>query len=74
MAAVRAKITWTEATPILLLDEVVAHLDPAKRDALFDELMDLGVQSWLTGTEAELFKFLKNKAQFLTVENARIVG
>ncbi|QYE36057.1 DNA replication/repair protein RecF [Polymorphobacter sp. PAMC 29334] len=45
----------TGRPPILLLDEVAAHLDPARRGALFDRLAAGGGQVWLTGTEAELF-------------------
>lgn len=42
--------------PVLLLDEVVAHLDATRRAALFDALTELSVQAWLTGTDAELFE------------------
>src|SRR6202042_844582 len=41
----------TGITPLLLLDEVVAHLDPARRAALFDELSKLGAQVWMTGAD-----------------------
>jgi DNA replication and repair protein RecF len=43
------------APPILLLDEVAAHLDPDRRAALFERLADTGSQVWMTGTEASLF-------------------
>lgn len=46
------------ARPILLLDEVAAHLDPRRRAALFDRLAAAGGQSWMTGTEAALFEGL----------------
>jgi DNA replication and repair protein RecF len=49
--------------PILLLDEIVSHLDLSKREALFKELKQLKVQSFLTGTEREIFlnlEFFKN--------------
>ena len=42
--------------PLLLLDEIAAHLDAERRAALFDEVVALGVQSWMTGTDAELFR------------------
>ncbi|HMI18920.1 MAG TPA: DNA replication/repair protein RecF [Sphingomonas sp.] len=42
--------------PILLLDEVAAHLDPSRRAALFARLAAAGGQSWMTGTEADLFR------------------
>ena len=59
-------------TPILLLDEVAAHLDENRRRALYDILNDLGAQGWLTGTDDNLFDAVKSSAQFFTVRNAVI--
>ncbi len=53
--------------PILLLDEVAAHLDAGRRAALYDALCDLGAQAFLTGTGAELFADLGPRAQHFTV-------
>src|SRR5690606_28658826 len=39
------------AAPLLLLDEVAAHLDAARRSALYTEILGLGAQAWLTGTD-----------------------
>lgn len=58
--------------PILLLDEVAAHLDENRRAALFDLLIDLGGQVWMTGTDSSLFSAAKNRAQFWGVEMGRI--
>lgn len=58
--------------PVLLLDEVVAHLDAERRAYLFGEILGLGAQPWLTGTEADLFKPLRGRAQFFTVSDARL--
>jgi DNA replication and repair protein RecF len=58
--------------PLVLLDEVAAHLDAERRAALFDELVALGAQPWLTGTDPELFAGLKGRAQFFEVQAARI--
>jgi DNA replication and repair protein RecF len=60
------------AAPILLLDEIAAHLDPLRRAALFDEIVALGSQAWMTGTEPEAFSGLENRAQFFRVEEGRI--
>ena len=46
--------------PILLLDEVAAHLDQNRRAALYDEICQLNAQTWMTGTEPELLKRLEN--------------
>jgi len=54
--------------PVLLLDEVAAHLDADRRAALYDEICALSAQAWLTGTGPELFTALEGRAQFLSVE------
>ena len=41
--------------PVLLLDEVMAHLDPLRRAALYSELQKLGAQAWMTGADAAAF-------------------
>jgi DNA replication and repair protein RecF len=58
--------------PVLLLDEVAAHLDETRRDALFGEIDGLRGQAWLTGTDPALFAGLAGAAQFLTVADAVI--
>ncbi|WP_235914038.1 DNA replication/repair protein RecF [Curvivirga aplysinae] len=58
--------------PLLLLDEVAAHLDQKKRSALFETIESLGSQTWLTGTEPNVFDELKGKAQFFHVENGKV--
>ena len=60
------------APPILLLDEVAAHLDEGRRAALYDLLLTLGGQVWMTGTDQSLFDAVQNKAQFFRVESAAI--
>ncbi len=59
-----ARVLAAEGTaPILLLDEVAAHLDPARRAALYDEVCGLGLQAFMTGTEPALFAELGGRAQ-----------
>jgi len=53
--------------PILLLDEVAAHLDASRRAALFDLIDTIGCQAWMTGTDAHLFESLGERAQHFTV-------
>lgn len=60
------------AAPLMLLDEVAAHLDAERRAALFDELLALKTQAWLTGTDSALFSALRGRAQFFAVADARI--
>lgn len=60
------------APPVLLLDEVAAHLDEDRREALFERLQNLGGQVWVTGTDDVLFNSIAKKAQFFTVESAQI--
>jgi len=58
------------APPILLLDEVAAHLDAARRAALYSELHALKAQAWLTGTGPELFEALEHRATRLHVQES----
>jgi DNA replication and repair protein RecF len=56
--------------PILLLDEVAAHLDAQRRAALFDEIVALGLQAFLTGTDRMLFSDLGKRAQIAHVDHS----
>lgn len=60
------------APPILLLDEVVAHLDAQARARLFDAIDELGAQAWLTGTDHAVFDAMGGRAQYFTVANGRV--
>jgi len=60
------------SVPILLLDEIAAHLDPGRRAALFSILDELGCQTFMTGTEAGLFSSIRGRAQFMTVDHGRV--
>ncbi|WP_245803110.1 DNA replication/repair protein RecF [Acuticoccus yangtzensis] len=62
----------TNETPILLLDEVAAHLDPGRRAALYDTLEGLGAQTFMTGTDDSLFTALGNRADRFRVEAGAI--
>lgn len=55
--------------PVLLLDEVAAHLDDAKREALLSKIRELNVQAWITATDPTLFASMRGFAQFLEVKN-----
>jgi DNA replication and repair protein RecF len=58
--------------PLLLLDEIAAHLDASRRAALFEALVRLDSQAWLTGTDAALFAPLRCEAQFLSVHDGTL--
>lgn len=60
--------------PLLLLDEIAAHLDRSRREALFADIEQLGAQAWLTGTDEEAFTPLRDKAQFFTVADGMITA
>ena len=60
--------------PVLLLDEIAAHLDESRRRALFEIILDVGAQAWLTGTEAAVFRPLAEHAQFFTVRPGTVEG
>lgn len=58
--------------PILLLDEVAAHFDAARRTALFEDVLALGAQAWMTGTDPAAFAALGGRALFARVESGEI--
>ncbi len=62
----------TGIIPLLLLDEVVAHLDPGRRSALFGELAKLGAQVWLTGADPAAFGDIGTGGDIFDVDNGRI--
>ena len=62
----------TGFAPILLLDEVVAHLDPARRNALYDALTKLGSQVWMTGADPAAFAGIAPHAQTLQITSGQI--
>jgi DNA replication and repair protein RecF len=72
LAQARAVKGMNAMAPVLLLDEVAAHLDRERRSGLFEALRALGCQAWLTGTDAELFVGLGRDAGVFHVEDARI--
>ena len=60
--------------PVLLLDEIAAHLDESRRRALFEIILDVGAQAWLTGTEPSVFRPLGAHAQFFAVRPGTVEG
>jgi DNA replication and repair protein RecF len=68
LANARALRAETGDTPIVLLDEVAAHLDAKRRAALYDEICALKLQAFMTGTGAELFDTLGDRAQYWEVQ------
>jgi DNA replication and repair protein RecF len=67
LANARGLKSDTGSAPLILLDEVAAHLDAARRAALFDEICALEAQAWMTGTGPELFEDLGDRAQHIVV-------
>ena len=60
------------AAPLLLMDEIVAHLDAERRAALFDEICAIGAQAWMTGTDRDLFREFGDRAQYFRVDDAMV--
>ena len=72
LAHARLLCEMTGAAPVLLLDEVVAHLDPARRAALYGELAELGAQVWMTGADPALFDGMTANAAVIEVRSGRL--
>lgn len=72
LAHARLRANEAGGAPLLLLDEVAAHLDGERRAALYDILRTLGSQVWLTGTDAALFETLAPRAQVFAVRDGTL--
>lgn len=72
LAHARLIAAMTGLDPILLLDEVVAHLDPARRAALYGELAQLASQVWMTGADPALFAEIEGGAATIDVDSGRL--
>ena len=70
LAQMKAQMNEQGLCPILLMDEVTAHLDVRRRNELFDILHALPAQVWMTGTDSSAFSHLTGRAQFFDVEES----
>ncbi|MEM7119821.1 MAG: DNA replication/repair protein RecF [Pseudomonadota bacterium] len=67
-----ARLEARRRPPVMLLDDVAAHLDDEHRNALFDEILTLGLQVWMSGTDEDQFGGLTGRAQFFRVNDADV--
>jgi DNA replication and repair protein RecF len=74
LAHARLLREMTGAAPVLLLDEVLAHLDPARRLALHRELAELGAQTWMTGADPVLFRDIESLAGIVEVKSGTLTA
>ena len=72
LANARLMAAETGRAPLLLLDEVAAHLDEERRAALFEEILATGSQAWMTGTDTALFSALGEAAQRVRVAGSQL--
>jgi DNA replication and repair protein RecF len=74
LAEIFAQIKWRGQTPILLLDEVLAHLDEERRDILCQIIKDIKAQTWITGTDNDIFVPIKDESQFFGIKNSQLIS
>lgn len=74
LAHARLTASLTGYAPLLLLDEIAAHLDEHRRAILFSIIDELGGQAFMTGTDASMFVSLGNRAQFFTVSHGKVAA
>jgi DNA replication and repair protein RecF len=72
LAHARLITEMTGSAPVLLLDEIVAHLDPGRRGALHGELAELGAQVWMTGADPALFAEIAARATMLEIRAGQL--
>lgn len=73
LAHARLVANMTGHAPVLLLDEIAAHLDEGRRAALFDRIDAIGGQAFMTGTDRAMFSALGDRAQFITVQDGIVI-
>lgn len=73
LAQARLAAKLSGETPIVLLDEIAAHLDETRREALFQLLDDLDCQTFMTGTDADIFAAFGRSAMILAIESGHVV-
>jgi DNA replication and repair protein RecF len=69
LAQTKCQILHKGFSPVMLLDEVAAHLDDIKREALLEKISALHLQAWITTTNPEQFESIRPQAQFLEIKN-----
>jgi DNA replication and repair protein RecF len=74
LAQARLLSEMAGAAPVLLLDEVLAHLDPARRLALHRGLAELGAQAWMTGADPALFREIESPAAVVEVKSGTVAA
>jgi DNA replication and repair protein RecF len=74
LANMRLQALENGIAPILLFDEIAAHLDEERREALFDEICASGAQAWMTGTDEALFAPLAGRARHFRISDAKIAA
>jgi DNA replication and repair protein RecF len=72
LAEARASSLWHGHVPILLFDEVAAHLDPQKRAELYKEIQALNAQVWMSGVSRDLFEEMHDNTMFFRVEHGQV--
>lgn len=73
LAQTKCQILDKGFAPVLLLDEVVAHLDSLKKDALLEKIKDLKIQAIITATDSRLFDSMQNYAKFIKIADGKVI-
>lgn len=74
LAQAKASALRRQTVPLILLDDVAAHLDAQRRLELFDEIQAIGAQVWMTGTDPDFFSQMGGKVLFFHVDNGKILS
>src|SRR5262249_55505373 len=72
LAHTRLITEMTGSTPVLLLDAIVAHLDPGRRGALHGELAEVGAQGWMTGADPAVCAVITDRATMLEIRAGQV--
>ena len=73
LAEARVFLNNNDNLPILLLDEITAHMDNKRLENLFDQISDIGSQAWFTGTSPDFFSHISNKTDIFEISDGKLI-
>lgn len=69
LSEIISQIKWKQQLPVVLLDDIAAHLDERKKKMLLDMVIELGAQVWITTTDLDVYNYIRTKSDLIRIEN-----
>lgn len=72
LSEIIAQVKWKQQLPVVLLDDIAAHLDERKKKMILDMVIELGAQVWITTTDFDVYNYIGSESDLIKVENNKI--